>query len=243
MHAGPAGWVIAAAALGGAAGSRAEVWAYVDGQGMAHVAPHAVDSRYRRVLGDAPGGSGAESVPGKTDRTDGLLLWLEIAPAVKALAPLLREAATLHGVDEELLKAVIAVESGFNPKAVSPRGAIGLMQLTPVAADRYATAEERRTPAATRLLDVRINVHTGARMLADLTRRLGGIDLALAAWNAGEGAVRRHGGAMPDIAETRAHVQLVLELYWALLQDRQARRATGLRVQEAAPASSSTTGR
>ena len=63
--------------------ARAEVWAYVDGQGMAHVAPQQVDSRYRRVLGDAPGGSGSEAVPGKTDRADGLLLWLEIAPEVR----------------------------------------------------------------------------------------------------------------------------------------------------------------
>ena len=215
------------------AAARAEVWAYVDGQGLAHVAPQQIDSRYRRVLGDTPGGSGSEAVPGKTDRADGLLLWLQIAPEVKALAPLLRAAAEKHGVDEELLKAVITVESGFNAKAVSPRGAIGLMQITPVTADRYATAAERRTPAETRLLDAQVNVHTGARMLADLIRRHGGIDIALAAWNAGEGAVRRHGGRLPDIAETRAHVQLVLELYWALLQERQARRATGMTLQPA----------
>jgi hypothetical protein len=55
--------------------------------GVAHVAPSQLDSRYRRVLGDAPGGNGAEQVPGKTDRTDGLLLWLEIAPEVKRCDP------------------------------------------------------------------------------------------------------------------------------------------------------------
>ncbi|MFT3955966.1 MAG: lytic transglycosylase domain-containing protein [Piscinibacter sp.] len=221
--------LVLAASLGGAA--RADVWAFVDGSGVVHVAPTQIDSRYRRVIGDAPGGSGAEAVPGKTDRTDGLLLWLEIAPEVKALGPILREAATAHGVDEELLKAVIAVESGFNAKAVSPRGAVGLMQITPVTADRYALPDERREPAARRLLDPRTNVHTGARMLADLMRRFGGIDVALAAWNAGEGTVRRHGGTLPPIAETRAHVQLVLELYWALLQDSHSRRATEVRMQ------------
>lgn len=223
--------LVLAASLGGAA--RADVWAFVDGAGVVHVAPTQLDSRYRRVLGDAPGGSGAEAVPGKTDRTDGLLLWLEIAPEVKALAPVLREAATEHGVDEELLKAVITVESGFNAKAVSPRGAVGLMQITPVTADRYANPAERRQSAATRLLDPRINVHTGARVLADLIRRFGSIDVALAAWNAGEGRVRRHGGKLPPIEETRAHVQLVLELYWALLQDSHSRRATGMRMQPA----------
>lgn len=221
--------LVLAASLGGAA--RAELWGFVDGAGVAHVAPTQLDSRYRRVLGDAPGGNGAEQVPGKTDRTDSLLLWLEIAPEVKALGPVLREAAQAHGVDEELLKAVITVESGFNAKAVSPRGALGLMQLMPASADRYATPGELKQPAATRLLDARTNVHTGARMLADLMRRFGAIDVALAAWNAGETVVRRHGGTMPPIDETRAHVQLVLELYWALLQDRQSRRATGMQMQ------------
>jgi soluble lytic murein transglycosylase-like protein len=73
-------------------------------------------------------------------------------------------------------------------------------------------------------------------MLADLTRRYGSIDIALAAWNAGEGAVRRAGGRMPSIEETRAHVHLVLELYWALLQNNQARRATEVRMHaEPAP--------
>lgn len=230
MRAWLAGWVMAAGASGAV---QAEVWAFVDADGVAHVAPQQVDSRYRRVIGDAPGGNGSEAVPGKTDRTEGLLLWLQIAPEVKALAPLLREAALAHGVDEELLKAVIAVESGFNARAVSPRGAIGLMQITPVTGDRYATPLERRTPAATRLLDPKINVHTGARMLADLNRRYGGIDVALAAWNAGEGTVRRHGGKLPDIAETRAHVQMVLELYWALLQERQARGAREMKLQPA----------
>ena len=230
MRAALAGLVLAAS-LGGSA--RAELWAFVDGAGVAHVAPTQIDSRYRRVLGDAPGGSGAEQVSGKTDRTDSLLLWLEIAPEVKALVPVLREAAQAHGVDEELLKAVITVESGFNAKAVSPRGALGLMQIMPASADRYATPAELKQPAATRMLDARTNVHTGARMLADLMRRFGAIEVALAAWNAGETAVRRHGGKLPPIEETRAHVQLVLELYWALLQDRQSRRATGMQMQPA----------
>ena len=53
------------------------------------------------------------------------------------------------------------------------------------------------------------------------------------AWNAGEGTVRRHGGGLPEIAETRAHVQIVLELYWALLQERQARGAREMRLQPA----------
>ena len=224
---------VALAALPIAAG--AQLWGYVDGAGVAHVASTQVDSRYHLVMGEST--ASALRVPGKTDGARGLITWLEFAPEVKSLQPVLRDAARLHGVDIELLKAVIAVESGFNPRVVSPRGAIGLMQLTPETADRYATRAEAKRPAAERLLDPRINVLTGARMLADLTRRFGRIDIALAAWNAGEGTVRKHGGAMPPIAETQAHVHLVLELYWALLQNNLPRGAHQLQVHTAASGS------
>lgn len=213
---------------------QAQLWGYVDGNGVAHVSTTQIDSRYRLVLGDRTPVEGR--VPGKSDGAGGLLTWLEFAPEVKRVQPMLREAARLHGVDIELLKAVIAVESGFNEKAVSPRGALGLMQITPETADRYATKKEIERPASERMLDPRTNVLTGARMLADLTRRFGRIDVALAAWNAGEGTVRKHGGGMPPIAETQAHVHLVLELYWALLQNNLQRGASQLKIQGAASA-------
>ena len=208
------------------------LWGYVDGAGVAHFASSQIDGRYEQVLRETDG----RRVLGKTQGTDGLLTWLEISPDVKALQPVLDEAAKTTGVDEELLKAVITVESNYNPTAVSPRGAVGLMQLTPATADRYGTKEERQTPASRRMLDARTNVFTGARMLADLTRRYGGIDIALAAWNAGEGTVRKAGGQMPDIAETEAHVHMVLELYWALLQRKLPHHAHGVEVVSCAPA-------
>lgn len=207
--------------------ARAELWAYVDGRGVAHFAPRQVDSRYAPVLSQQRADL---AVPGKTDAAGRLLVWLEIAPEVKAVQPWLREAARLYGVDAELLKAIIAVESGFDPRAQSPRGALGLMQLMPESAERYANAAERRLDVADRLLDPRLNVLTGARMLSDLMRRHHRIDHALAAWNAGEARVRRHGG-LPPIAETQAHVQQVLELYWALLQNSLAARARTFALQ------------
>jgi len=210
-----------AAACGAA---NAELWSYVDGHGVVHLSKRQVDTRFRLVLGER---SAALPVPGKADDAGRLLVWLDIAPEVKAVQPWLREAARQHGVDAELLKAVIAVESGFDARAVSPRGALGLMQITVDSGDRYASDAERIRPAAERLLDPRTNIHTGARMLADLLRRHPRIDHALAAWNAGEGTVRRHGG-LPPIDETRAHVQQVLELYWALLQQNLGTRARGL---------------
>jgi hypothetical protein len=228
---------LAATALAMPVFAHAELWGYVDGSGTAHLAPTQVDSRYHLVLGDAAQGR----VPGKTDGAGGLLTWLEFAPEVKSLQPLLREAAAAHGVDIELLKAIIAVESGFNAKAVSPRGAIGLMQLTPIAAQHYGGFAAGERPAALRdkLLDPRTNILTGARMLSNLTRRFGRIDVALAAWNAGESAVRKAGGEMPAIPETQAHVHLVLELYWALLQARMPSARTGLQMHGAAASDAS----
>lgn len=199
--------------------ARAELWGYVDAAGVAHFASRQLDARYSPVLG----GGELLRVPGKTDTGATMLAWLDIAPEVKAVQPWVREAAREHGVDAELLKAVIAVESGYQKAAVSPRGALGLMQITPEAASRYAAPAD-----AARLIEPRINIHTGARMLADLIRRFGRIDAALAAWNAGEGAVRRAGNRVPDIEETQAHVHLVLELYWALLQQSQPARAQRL---------------
>ena len=215
---------LACASLPARANDAAPLWGYVDGAGVAHVAAERLDACYRPLLGAA-----ADRVPGKTDSTAGLLTWLEIAPEVRALRPWLREAAHEHGLDMMLLKALIAVESGFDATAVSPAGALGLMQIMPVSGDRYATAEERQRPARERLRDPRTNIFTGARMLADLMRRFGRVDLALAAWNAGEGRVRRAGHQLPRIAETEAHVEQVLALYWGLLQRQQARRATELR--------------
>lgn len=201
-------------ALAGAA--RAELWGYVDGAGVAHVAARPLNSRYSLVLGTPSAEQGR--VPGKQDGSQGLLTWLEFAPEVKSVQPWLREAARRHGVDMELLKAIITVESGFKADAVSPRGAVGLMQI-------MAPAEH-----AARLLDPRANVHAGAAQLARLIKRFGRIDVALAAWNAGEGRVARHGGQMPPIPETQAHVHLVLELYWALLQRSLPAQARQLRI-------------
>jgi soluble lytic murein transglycosylase-like protein len=209
--------------------ARAELWGYVDGHGVAHLASQPLDGNYALVLGGGEAANrGVGRVPGKQDGSQHLLTWLEIAPEVKAVQPYLREAAARHGVDMELLKAMIVVESGYRRDAVSPRGALGLMQITPETGVRYAGTGDRQ-----RLLDPRTNVQAGARMLADLIKRFGRIDAALAAWNAGEGAVRRAGGKMPPIEETQAHVHLVLELYWALLQRSLPAQAQHLQIHQA----------
>jgi soluble lytic murein transglycosylase-like protein len=122
------------------------------------------------------------------------------------LRQLVREAAVRHAVPEALLLAVIHVESGFNPRAQSPKGAIGLMQVMPPTGARYGVSSDLYNPVK--------NIGVGAkylRYLLDLFR--GNTELALAAYNAGEGAVLRHGRAIPPYAETQDYVIRVLNQY------------------------------
>ena len=125
-------------------------------------------------------------------------------PAGGNLRDLAAAAARRHGLDPELVMAVVSVESGFRPQAVSPKGAQGLMQLMPRTASSLGVADA---------LDPAQNLDGGTRHLGQLLTLYGG-DLvrALAAYNAGEGAVDRHGG-VPPYRETRAYVKKVLEQY------------------------------
>ena len=214
-----------------AGAANAALWGYVDGDGVAHFAEHQLDSRYSLVIGDnATPAPKISKVPGKTNSPSAVLTWFDIAPEVKRVQPWVREAAATNGVDSELLNALIAVESGFNERAVSPRGAVGLMQIMPATAAPLMTKGESPRQISTRLAEPRTNISVGARLMADLLKRHQRIDLALAAWSAGNDAVRRSGGQMPPIDETRAHVQQVLELYWALLQRRQSRSAQQMKL-------------
>lgn len=116
----------------------------------------------------------------------------------------IRTAALRHGVDELLVRAVVVVESGGNSRAVSPKGALGLMQLMPYLA-RQMNVRDPFDPAD--------NVAAGVRHLQYLLKRFPGrLDLALAAYNAGEEAVRVSRG-IPPYPETRQYVQAVLQHY------------------------------
>ena len=116
---------------------------------------------------------------------------------------LIRDASRREGVDEHLVKAVVEAESNFNPQAVSSAGAKGLMQLM----DGTARALGVRDP-----FDPASNVAGGVRFLRSLLDRFGSIPLALAAYNAGPGAVERHRGR-PPYEETRSYVERVLQLH------------------------------
>jgi soluble lytic murein transglycosylase-like protein len=118
----------------------------------------------------------------------------------------IEQAAARHNVDPNLVRAVIKVESNFNPHAVSRTGAMGLMQLMPV------TARELNV---TNPFDPEQNVDAGVRHLRHLLDNFGGdVRLSLAAYNAGAGAVMRNSG-MPPYSETRNYVKKITRLYWS----------------------------
>ncbi len=118
---------------------------------------------------------------------------------------IVHEASVRHSVDPALVRAVIETESSWNPSAVSRRGAVGLMQLVPGTAKRMGVDD---------VTNPEHNVDGGVRYLRTLLDRYNGnLDLALAAYNAGEGAVDRHGG-IPPYRETRHYVQKVTEAYY-----------------------------
>ncbi len=115
--------------------------------------------------------------------------------------PIIESASDRHGVDARLVKAVIQVESAFKPRARSHKGAMGLMQLMPQTARQYK---------ARNLYDPKSNIEAGTRHLKKLLSEFE-LPLALAAYNAGEAAVRRFGG-IPPYAETQAYVARILGL-------------------------------
>jgi hypothetical protein len=118
---------------------------------------------------------------------------------------LVREAAERHQVDPALVRAVIETESNWNPSAVSRKGALGLMQLIPTTAQRFGVNDA---------FSPKQNVDAGVKYLKSLLERYNGnLDLALAAYNAGEGAVDRAHG-VPAFRETRNYVQRVQEAYF-----------------------------
>jgi soluble lytic murein transglycosylase-like protein len=195
---------IVALALGLAAPAWAQIWGYIDQNGSGHFASEKLDNRYKLFsVVDAPVRPGKKTSAAAHAQPRRLASF-EASAQYQAVSHLIREAASAHGLDVALLRAVIATESGFDPKAVSPKGAVGLMQLMPATAERFGVRAQANQTWQERLTDPRTNLQAGARYLALLLRQFGGqLDLALAAYNAGEGAVLRAGRQVPNYPERR----------------------------------------
>ena len=186
--------------------ARADVYAFTDAAGNAHFSNVPVDARYQLLI-SSPAEEAAGTPAAKDRSTD----WLAKSAQYDGM---ISGAARDATVQAQLVRAVIVVESGFNPHAVSKKGAIGLMQLQPATARRYGVKN---------IYDPGENVRAGARYLRDLLVRFdSNLELALAAYNAGEQAVERYGRHVPPYRETLAYVPSVMKVYQRLLDQAQA---------------------
>ena len=178
--------------------ARADIYSFADDKGVTHFTNVPADGRYQLLLRSAPEISEAGA---------------RISSAMLARAAeydvIIETAAAETSVQPDLLRAVIVVESGFDPRAVSDKGARGLMQLMPATARAYGASD---------VSDPTQNVQAGARYLRDLIDRYeNDLELVLAAYNAGETAVERYGRAIPPYRETRRYVPKALRVYRSLM--------------------------
>ena len=162
------------------------LYRWVDEAGVSHFTDAPTDPRFQRV------GSVSGTVQG----------WLRLPEGIGSrFSDEIREIAARHGVAAGLVEAVIRVESAFNPRAVSNKGAQGLMQLMPRTASSLGVRN---------VFDPRENIDGGVRHLRYLLDKYpGNVPFALAAYNAGEKAVDQYGG-IPPYAETQQYVQKIL---------------------------------
>jgi soluble lytic murein transglycosylase-like protein len=189
--------LIAALLTASGVAAHPQIYTYVDADGMRHYTDVPDNNRYRLLV------LSPHDRTESGDRYDAMLL----AKAGR-YDSIIENAALSASVEPNLLRAVIVVESGFNSRAVSKRGAVGLMQLMPATASRFGVSNP---------YDPRQNIHGGAQYLKFLIDRFGqNVRLALAAYNAGEEAVERNGGQIPPFTETMAYVPRVLRIYQML---------------------------
>lgn len=191
------------------AAAEGNVWSYEDSDGVTHFSNVPDNSRYRLYL-KTPGSYRLkpEFYSGGAVKTSSPSRALTIGQDNLPYAAMVAAAATEQQLDPALLHAIIHVESRHNPAALSPKGAMGLMQVLPETARRMGI-DSISTPAA--------NINAGARYMRFLLDIFGkDVQLALAAYNAGENAVIRHGNKIPPYPETLAYVPAVITAYHQL---------------------------
>jgi soluble lytic murein transglycosylase-like protein len=181
--------VLLLGSAGFAPASAASSFRLTDAEGVTHYTNAPTDPRY-------------QNMPGMSGTAAG---WLRVPAAGSGYGEQIREIAARYGVSPRLVEAVIRVESAFNPRALSPKGAQGLMQLMPQTALSLGVRNA---------FDPIQNIDGGVRHLRYLLDRYpGNVQLALAAYNAGQGAVSAYGGRIPPYPETQEYVRKVLHLH------------------------------
>jgi soluble lytic murein transglycosylase-like protein len=184
----------------------ADVYEYVDELGVTHYSDSPDDPRYFMVI--------SESTDLKKELATAPETPAIVATTKSQLIEAIEKTAQRYQLDQELLHAVISVESAYQERAQSPKGALGLMQLMPATAARYGVSDP---------FDHAQNVEAGAKYLRDLLKLFNNdVSLALAGYNAGEQAVIKYGNRIPPYRETLRYVPKVMTIYKGLL----AKRAT-----------------
>jgi soluble lytic murein transglycosylase-like protein len=193
-------FAIAMAAL--ARPALADIYSFKDERGVVHFSNMPDDKRYKLIRREE--GSTA-SAPASPVAAAAAKVYMPAEESIRRFTPIIDSASRLHGVDAALIHAVISAESGYNPSALSKAGAMGLMQLMPETARRYGV---------TNIMDPVQNITGGVRYLRDLLAMFNGnLELAIAAYNAGENAVIKYGNKIPPYAETVQYVPKVLGFY------------------------------
>ncbi|MEW6353490.1 MAG: lytic transglycosylase domain-containing protein [Pseudomonadota bacterium] len=190
-------------AWGAMSAARADIYKFTDANGVTHFhnIPNLGDPRYK--LYKREGKSRGAVKLGNTNQFNKVNR--------QRFKPMIATAAQRYQVDEALLHAVIMTESGYDPNAISPKGAVGLMQLMPETAKRYGV---------TNINDPTQNIQGGTRYMRYLLGLFdNNLQLALAAYNAGENAVINYGHRIPPYEETVNYVAKVLSFY-RTLQDK-----------------------
>ena len=196
----------------------ADIYGYIDTDGSAHFSTEKLDSRYQLFMhNDATFDASivmSDTNTGAALPNNPLLRYLAQHPHLKKYEKMVNQAAQEFSLEPALLNAVMAAESGFNPSAISPKGAIGLMQIMPATAERYGLTSDHIKPVQEKLTDPRTNIRLGARYLRDLMKLYPHQqELVIASYNAGESAVQKYKNQIPPFPETRNYVTLVRQFY------------------------------
>ena len=196
-------WLLAAFAGSSAANG---IYGYVDDNGIAHWSNMPLEG-YVHFRKDPPKPvvPQAPAATGQAETRDAPRARLHVPALRERYSQMVAKVAREQQMDAALLHAVVTVESGYNERAKSPKGASGLMQLMPATAQRYGVTD---------VWNPLENLRGGARYLRDLLALFNdNLNLALAAYNAGEGAVIGSGHTIPPYPETRSYVPRVLQHY------------------------------
>jgi len=174
--------------------SQADIYKYVDKHGRVILTDKPAHTGYKRLVKTWKGWEEAK-LPKNFN-------WIKNQ---KKYDPTIRSVAKMYKLPHTLLHAVITAESSYNPNAISRAGAVGLMQLMPATAKQYGVSNRR---------DPKQNIYGGSRYLRYLLKLFkNDLTLALAAYNAGEGTVKKYGNKVPPYKETRNYVKKVIKYY------------------------------